>query len=141
MPKMDDLSRRERQIMDVIYTTGKATAAEVHRALPDAPTYSTVRALLRILEEKGHLQHRYQGPRYVFRPTMSRSKAQRSALGRVISTFFGGSAADMLPEVIDTSFGGSPTDMVSALINDGHFSQAQLDDLKARIEQARQEGR
>ena len=124
MSKMDNFSRRERQIMDVIYKQGQATAAEVQRALPDAPTYSTVRALLRILEEKGHLRHRYQGPRYVFRPTMSRSKACRSALVRVIRTFFDGSAKAM----------------ASALIDFG-MSREELDELKAQIEQAGEEGR
>ena len=108
---MDGLSRRERQIMDVIYKKGQATsAADVLGALPDAPSYSTVRALLRILEEKGHLQHRYQGPRYVFWPTLPRSKARRSAL------------------------------MASALIDFG-LSPEELDELKAQIEQARKEGR
>jgi BlaI family penicillinase repressor len=71
------LSRRERQIMDVIYARGQATAAEVAAALPDPPSYSAVRALLRILEQKGHLRHQEDGPRYVFLPTVSRDRARK----------------------------------------------------------------
>src|SRR4029434_7907756 len=78
------LSRRERQIMDIIYARGEATAAEVGEALPDPPAHSTVRTLLRILEEKGHLKHREDGPRYVFLPTEPREKASRSALKRLV---------------------------------------------------------
>lgn len=99
--KPDGLSRRERQIMDVIYGRGEATAADVHAALPDAPSYSAVRALLRILEEKGILKHREDGPRYVFMPTMPREKASRSALKRVVETFFGGSLADAVAAFVD----------------------------------------
>ncbi|MHA3770496.1 BlaI/MecI/CopY family transcriptional regulator [Verrucomicrobiota bacterium sgz303538] len=99
--KPDGLSRRERQIMDVIYGRGEATAADVHAALPDAPSYSAVRALLRILEEKGVLKHREDGPRYVFMPTMPREKASRSALKRVVETFFGGSLADAVAAFVD----------------------------------------
>jgi len=82
------LSRRERQIMDIIYARGEAAAADVHESLPDAPSYSSVRTLLRILEEKGHLKHREDGPRYIFMPTEPRGRASRSALKRVLQTFF-----------------------------------------------------
>jgi len=75
-----DLSRRERQIIDILYTSGRATAAEVQTALPDPPSYSAVRAMLRILEEKGHVRHEQDGPRYVYVPTVGRDNAQRSAL-------------------------------------------------------------
>jgi len=95
------LSRRERQIMDIIYARGEATAAEVHDALPDAPSYSAVRTLLRILEEKGHLKHREDGPRYVFMPTEPRAKASRSALKRVVQTFFDGSLASAVAALVD----------------------------------------
>ena len=93
------LSRRERQIMDALHQRGRATAAEVLAALPDAPSYSAVRALLRILEEKGHVKHRREGARYVYLPRASRETARRSALKRVVSTFFQGS--------VDAGHGGA----------------------------------
>ena len=96
-------SRRERQIMDVIYKLGKATAAEVHELLPDQPTYSTVRAKLRVLEEKGYVRHEEQGPRYVFIPTTPRDKARRSALQHLVETFFGGSAEQVVAALLDSS--------------------------------------
>src|SRR5436190_10896079 len=95
------LSRRERQIMDIIYARGEAAAAEVHEALPDAPSYSAVRTHLRILEEKGHLKHREDGPRYIFMPTEPRAKASRSALKRVVQTFFDGSLASAVAALVD----------------------------------------
>src|SRR6185503_12315416 len=85
------LSRRERQIMDVLHARSEATAAEVLAALPDPPSYSSVRALLRILEQKGHVRHRQDGARYIFIPSLSRAAASHSALRRVVSTFFQGS--------------------------------------------------
>jgi BlaI family transcriptional regulator, penicillinase repressor len=99
------LSRRERQIMDIIYARGEATAAEVGAALPDPPSYSAVRALLRILEEKGHLRHREDGPRYVFMPTEAREKASRSALKRVVQTFFEGSLSNAVAALVDAEAG------------------------------------
>src|ERR1044072_5460894 len=90
------LSRRERQIMDVLHARGEATAADVLAALPDPPGYSAVRALLRILEEKGHVKHRSEGGRYVFLPRTSRAIASRSALKRVVSTFFQGSTTQAM---------------------------------------------
>ena len=89
------LSRRERQIMDVVYTQGRATVAEVRAQLADAPSYSAVRALLRILEEKGHLRHEQEGNRYVFVPTVPPERASKSALRHVLETFFDGSPADL----------------------------------------------
>src|SRR3954469_12868431 len=88
------LSRRERQIMDVIYRRGQATAAEVLEDMPDPPSYSAVRAMLRLLEEKGHVRHEQDGPRYVFLPTLHRDRASRSALTHVVRTFFDGSATE-----------------------------------------------
>jgi len=85
------LSRRERQIMDVLYEQGEATAAQVHKALPDSPTYSTVRALLRKLLDKSHVRFREDGPRYVYRPSMARSEARRGAVRRLLDIFFNGS--------------------------------------------------
>ena len=107
-PDSDLLSRRERQIMDIIYSRGEATAAEVNSALPDDPSYSTVRTLLRILEEKGHLLHREDGPRFVYYPTRTRDAESRSALKRVVQTFFEGSLADAFAALVDTSDGKLP---------------------------------
>lgn len=94
---MDDhvhLTRRERQIMDVLYEQGEASVGEVRRALPNAPSYSAVRALMRKLLDKGHASYREDGARYVYRPVLARNRARRSALQRVVNTFFDGSAAD-----------------------------------------------
>jgi predicted transcriptional regulator len=95
------LSRRERQIMEIVYRKGSATAAEVHAEMADRPSYSTVRALLRVLEDKGHLRHRQDGPRYVFSPTVPRDRARRSALQRVVGTFFAGSVSDAVAALLD----------------------------------------
>lgn len=97
------LSRRERQIMDVLYRTGRATAAEVQTGMPDAPSYSAVRTMLRILEEKGHIRHELDGPRYVYIPTVARDKAKRSALAHVVNTFFDGSASQVMAALIEIS--------------------------------------
>jgi len=104
-PSYQQLSRRERQIMEIIYARGEATAAEVGEALPDPPSYSTVRALLRILEEKGHLRHREDGPRYIFAPTEAPEKASRTALQRVVRTFFGGSLSKAVAALVDAEAG------------------------------------
>jgi len=85
---MEALSRRERQILDVIYALGRATAAEVQEGLADAPTYTTIRGLLRILEEKGHVRHEDEGGRYVYFPTLTKQRAAKSALRHVVRTFF-----------------------------------------------------
>ncbi len=95
------LSRRETQIMDILHARGQATAAEVLAALPDAPGYSAVRALLRILEEKGHARHHREGARYVYAPCTSPEKARRSALQRVVATFFQGSVAQTMAALLD----------------------------------------
>ena len=121
------LSRRERQIMDVLHQRGRASAAEVQAALPDPPGYSAVRALLRILEDKGHVRHVSEGARYVFLPRLSRQKARRSALKRVVSTFFGGSAAQAMAALLETP--------------DTRLSDSELQKLKQMIDQARKEGR
>jgi predicted transcriptional regulator len=93
---MNQLSRRERQIMEVIYGLGEATANEVVKAIPDAPTRTTVRTLLRILEGKGHVRHTKRGREFVYQPTRGRERAGKSAFERVIETFFGGSLEDAL---------------------------------------------
>ncbi|MGE0623151.1 MAG: BlaI/MecI/CopY family transcriptional regulator [Pseudomonadales bacterium] len=92
-PQPHDLSRRERQIMDVLYAAGEATAADVQAGLPDSPSYSTVRALLRKLLDKGQVRYRQDGPRYVYVPVVGKSQASESALRRLVDTFFDGSAA------------------------------------------------
>jgi BlaI family transcriptional regulator, penicillinase repressor len=88
---MAALSRRERQILDVIYELGRATAADVQERMPDAPTYTTVRGLLRVLETKGHVRHEEDGGRYVYIPTLTKQRAAKSALRHVVQTFFDGS--------------------------------------------------
>src|ERR687897_297407 len=98
-----DLSRRERQIVDILYTQGRATAAEVQSALPDPPSYSAVRAMLRILEDKGHVRHEQDGPRYVYLPTVGRDRAKKTALRHVLQTFFNGSAEQALSALLDES--------------------------------------
>src|SRR3954465_6291182 len=123
----DPLSRRERQIMDVVYRLGRATAAEVKESLPDPPSYSAIRALLRVLEEKGHLRHEQDGPRYVFLPTVPRERARRSALRRLVQTFFEGSTAQAVAALL-----GEPG---------ARLSDEELDRLSHLIDQARQEGR
>ena len=121
-----DLSRRERQIIDILYTRGRATAAEVLSALPDPPSYSAVRAMLRILEDKGHVRHEQDGPRYVYTPTVARENAKNSALRHVLHTFFDGSASQALTALLD--------DQSSTL------SEAELDRLAGLIERARKTG-
>jgi len=129
MPKRHEhhLSRRERQIMDVLHARQQATAAEVLAGLPDAPGYSAVRALLRILEEKGHVKHRRDGARYVYVPCVSRQTASRSALKRVVSTFFEGSVTHAMAALLESA--------------DTELSDADLNKLQAMIREARKEGR
>ncbi len=126
-PARSELSRRERQIMDVIYRLGRASAADVHDALPDRPSYSTVRALLRVLEGKGHLRHIEDGPRYVYSPTVPRERARESALRQVVSTFFGGSTEAAVAALLDLS--------------NARLSDSELNRLAGLIAQAKKEGR
>jgi len=126
MPEAAQLSRRGRQIMDVIYRRGRATAAEVLDELPEPPSYSAVRAMLRLLEEKGHVHHEQDGPRYVFLPTVNRDRARKSALKHVVRTFFDGSATDAVAALLDA---------------DATLSSTDLDRLSTIIENARKEGR
>jgi BlaI family transcriptional regulator, penicillinase repressor len=127
LEKQHRLSRRERQIMDVLYRLGKATAAEIHRDLPDPPSYSAVRAMLRVLEEKGHIRHEAQDLRYVFMPVVAREKARRSALKHLLDTFFEGSPAQAMATLLDVSA--------------SDLSPEEFDRLTALIEKARKEGR
>jgi BlaI family transcriptional regulator, penicillinase repressor len=121
------LSRRERQIMDVVYRLGKATVTDVLERLPDPPSYSAVRALMRILEEKGHLSHEQDGPRYVYLPTVPRDAAQASALSHLVRTFFGGSAEAAVAALLDLPEHG--------------MSEGELTRLSRLIDDARGQGR
>ncbi len=100
-PSPDDLTRRERQIMDIIYARGATSVSEVLDEMPDPPSYSAVRALLRILEDKGHLKHRKVGMKYVYQPQRARRQAGRSVLRRLVNTFFDGSAEEALAALMD----------------------------------------
>lgn len=125
--KADALSRRERQVMDVLYRRGRATAAEVLADLPDPPSYSAVRAALRVLEDKGHVSHTRDGQKYVFLPTVPRDAARTSALKRLVQTFFDGSAGDAAAALLGLSA--------------AKLTAAELDRLSGLIDQAREEGR
>jgi BlaI family transcriptional regulator, penicillinase repressor len=124
---MITLSRRERQILDILYTRGRATAAEILESLPDPPSYSATRALLRVLEQKGHVRHEEDGPRYVFLPRVSRQRASVTALRHVLNTFFDGSAVAAATALVDGSA--------------SKLSTEELDRLEALIEKARKEGK
>lgn len=108
---MDALSRRERQILDILYSRGRATAAEIRAGLPEPPSYSATRALLRILEQKGHVRHEEDGPRYVFLPRVSRQRARTAALRHLLETFFDGSAAGAAMALVDGAAAFSETDL------------------------------
>jgi len=127
MPVAHSLSRRERQIMDVLHRVPRATVAQVREEMPSPPSYSAVRALLAILERKGHVRHVVDGPRYLYLPVAPKSAERRSALRHVVRTFFGGSIEDAVIALVESS--------------DAKLSDKQLDDLAKRIAAARQEGR
>ena len=115
------LSRREREIMDIIYARGRATVTEVMERLDNAPSYSAVRALLRILEEKGALRHEQDGQKYVFLPTVTREKAKRSALKKMLQVFFDDStekAVAALLEISDTRLTDEEWDRLTALVEE-----------------------
>jgi BlaI family transcriptional regulator, penicillinase repressor len=123
---LTNLSRRERQIMDVVYRLGRATATDVLAQMPEPPSYSAVRAMLRVLENKGHLRHVLEGKSYVYSPTLGRSRASRSALQNMLKTFFDGSTEKAVAALLD----------MSADLTDEEFAR-----LSRLIDQARQEGR
>lgn len=127
MTKTDSLSRREREMMNIIFARGKATATEVMDALAEPPSYSAVRATLRVLEQKGHLKHQHDGSRYVYLPTVNRERVRLSALDQLLATFFDGSAANVVATLIERQ--------------KGKMSDEELDQLSTLIEQARKEGR
>jgi predicted transcriptional regulator len=121
------LSRRERQIMDILYQRGKGSASEVREAMEAAPGYSAVRAMLRVLEEKGHVKHQAEGLKYVYVPVVARDKAKRSAVKHVMETFFNGSAEQIVAALLDVS--------------STRLTREELDRMSAMIEQAKKEGR
>jgi predicted transcriptional regulator len=127
MLKIQQLSRREREIMNIIFARGRATATEVMEGMAEPPTYSAVRATLRVLEQKGHLKHEHDGTRYVYRPTVNRERVRNSALDQLLATFFDGSAASVVATLIERE--------------KGNLSDEELDRLSELIEQARKEGR
>jgi predicted transcriptional regulator len=120
------LSRRERQIMDILYKGGKASAQEILDALPDPPTYSAVRAKLRVLEEKGHVRHQEESLRYVYLPVVARDAARKSALRHMVSTFFAGSVQETVAALLDLSA--------------ANLKSEDLDRISAMVEQAKKEG-
>ena len=129
---MDDakqslLSRRERQIMDALYRRGKATAMDVLGDLPDPPSYTAIRTLLRILEDKGHIRHTQEGARYVYAPRVSRERASRSVLENVVRNFFDGSREKLMAALLD---GGA-----------GKLSPGEIENFSELIERAKKEGR
>ena len=121
------LGRRERQIMDVVYRRGRATVAEVLADIPDPPSYSAVRGMLRLLEEKGHLSHERDGLRYVYQPVVSREKASLDALSHVVKTFFGGSSSRAVTALFELS--------------DQELTEEELAAIVRNIDQAKAEGR
>lgn len=127
MKTQKNLSRRERQIMDIVYEMKEATAVQVMERLPSAPGYSAVRALLRVLENKGHLSHRQDGARYVFLPVLAKGKASRNAMRHLLKTFFDNSTEDAVAALLDIS--------EDNLSEDDYRRLAQL------IQKARKEGR
>lgn len=122
-----DLGRRERQIMEAVYAQGQASVSDVLAALPNPPSYSAVRAILNTLEGKGHLRRVKSGKKFLYVPTVSRTKARRSALKRVLSTFFGGSAVQAMASLIE--------------MDEKNLSNEELDHLSKMIEDARKGGR
>ena len=127
MRKPDPLTRREREIMDILYRRERATAHEVMTELADPPSYSAVRTFLRLLEERGHVRHEQDGARYVYMPTVARREAQRSAISHVVDTFFDGSIEDAVAALVESS---KPK-----------LSKGELERIATLIAKAKKEGR
>jgi predicted transcriptional regulator len=121
------LTRRERQIMDVLYRDGEATVADVMAQMPDPPSYSAVRATMNVLEEKGHVRHKQDGPRYVYLPAVPRDRARVAAMNHLLQTFFDGSAESAVVALLQMS--------------DSSLSPTDFERLAAEVRKARQEGR
>ena len=126
-PPAPALTRRESQIMEILYRRGRATAAEVLEDIPDPPSYSTVRKLLEILEEKALVTHEHDGPRYVYTPTVPAAEARQSALDQLVRTFFSGSIGTAVAALLELS---GPK-----------LSEAELDRIAHLAEQAKKEGK
>ncbi|MEN6625138.1 MAG: BlaI/MecI/CopY family transcriptional regulator [Candidatus Sumerlaeia bacterium] len=120
-----DLGRRERQIMEIVYAKGQASVSDVLDALPDPPSYSAVRAMLNLLEEKGHLRRKASGRKFLYIPTVPRAKARRAAIRNLLQTFFGGSVGEA----------------IASMIEQENLSGDDLDRLSELIDHARKEGR
>jgi BlaI family transcriptional regulator, penicillinase repressor len=127
MSALAGLSRRERQIMDILYQRGKASAQEVREGMEDAPSYSAVRAMLRVLEEKGHVRHQEEGLKYVYVPVVAREKAKRSAVKHLLDTFFAGSPEQIVAALLDVS--------------SSRLTREELDRMADLIEKAKREGK
>lgn len=127
MKKPDPHTRREREIMDILHRRGRATAHEVMADLADPPSYSAVRTFLRLLEERGHVRHHQDGPRYVYTPTVARREAQKSAMTHLVDTFFDGSVENAVATLVESS--------------KAKLSAEELDRIAALIAKAKKEGR
>ena len=127
MSALGGLSRRERQIMEILYRRGKAPVAEVREAMPDAPGYSAVRAMMSVLEEKGHVKHLAEGLKYVYLPVVAREKAKRSAVKHLLETFFNGSPEQIVAALLDVS--------------STRLTREELDRMSQMIEKAKGEGK
>jgi BlaI family penicillinase repressor len=127
MNSPDGLSRRERQIMDILYQRGKSSATEVREAMPAAPSYSAVRAMLRVLEDKGHVRHQAEGLKYVYLPTVTRERAKRSAVKHLLDTFFNHSPEQVVAALLDVS--------------STRMTREELDRMAEMIDKAKKEGR
>jgi predicted transcriptional regulator len=127
LEKQHTLSRRERQIMDVLIARGRASASDIQSLIPDPPGYSAIRATLRVMEEKGYIRHEQNGPAYVYAPKIAPERAKRSAVKHILNTFFAGSAERMVAALLDVS--------------SGNLEPSELDGIAALVEEARKEGR
>ncbi len=127
MKGQKNLSRRERQIMDIVYVLGRVSVAQVLERIPNPPSYSAVRALLKVLEKKGHLKHKQEGPRYIYFPTLPREEARQTALKHIMQTFFDDSTEDVVAALLN--------------ISEGNLSETDYKRLSELIKKARKEGR
>ena len=121
------MSRRERQIMEILYRRGQASVSEVRAAMNDAPSYSAVRAMLRVLQDKGHVKHQAEGLKYMYRPVVNREKAKRSALKSLVDTFFNDRPDEVVAALLDVS--------------SRRLTAEELDRMAAMIDEARREGK
>src|SRR6266704_6239674 len=127
MSAQGGFSRRERQILDILYQRGKASASEVQDAMDDAPSNSAVRTLLRVLEEKGHVKRRAEGLKYVYVPSVAKEKAKRTAVKHLLETYFDGSSEQIVAALLDVS--------------STQLTREELDRMTAMIEKAKREGK